>query len=116
MSAEIRRDILELEKLRQDTETELAHRQHLWRARKILGARGQAEPGSKLHRGGRHRGEYHGRDHRCAGDAAMTRQRIRLRDLRYYLLTGLLFSGINGFAFGPKLIRSFEGQTQLLRY
>ena len=42
-------------------------------------------------------------------------QRIRLRDLRYYVLTGAIFGGINAlFAFGPKLIRSFssDGLTQ----
>lgn len=33
-------------------------------------------------------------------------QRIRLRDLRYYVLTGAIFGGINAlFAFGPKLIK-----------
>lgn len=42
-------------------------------------------------------------------------QRIRLRDLRYYVLTGAIFGGINAlFAFGPKLIRSFsiDGQPR----
>ena len=34
--------------------------------------------------------------------------RIRLRDLRYYVLTGATVGGINAvFAFGPKLIKSF---------
>lgn len=36
----------------------------------------------------------------------MSAQRIRLRDLRYYAVTGALFGGINAlFAFGPKLIK-----------
>lgn len=36
-------------------------------------------------------------------------QRIRLRDLRYYAHTGLIFGGINGlFAFGPLFIKSFS--------
>ncbi|MGH8491077.1 MAG: hypothetical protein ACREXS_19975 [Gammaproteobacteria bacterium] len=42
--------------------------------------------------------------------------RIRLRDLRYYTYTGLIFGGINGLvAFGPDLIKSFwiDGLTQL---
>ena len=46
----------------------------------------------------------------------MTRQKIRLRDLRYYITTGLIFGGINGvFAFGPKLIKSFwiDGLVQM---
>lgn len=42
--------------------------------------------------------------------------RIRLRDLRYYIITGLIFGGINGlFAFGPDLIESFwiDGLVQI---
>lgn len=33
-------------------------------------------------------------------------QKIRLRDLRHYALTGALFGGINAlFAFGPKIVK-----------
>jgi len=51
-----------------------------------------------------------------AMSGAMNVQKIRLRDLRYNVLTGAIFGGLNGlFAFGPTLIKScsYDGLTPL---